>query len=167
MPNAPGKTVHIPVLGNVPKGAVIAGGGAAVVVTGYLIYRAKKSGTAASGSQYGYGAGAYGYGYNAFYGYGSQYGSYGQGGGGYTPYPTGAEYGYGAYGYGYYNPYTGQWIGPTQTQPPGTQKPPATQPGKGKWLTIGGKKYWFSPRKNTLGHWVGTGKKRHWVRQTV
>lgn len=170
MPNGngpvPKKTVKIPLLGKVPKGAVIAGGGAAIVVTGYLIWRAKQAGTAGAGA-YGYGANAYGYGYaaSAFYGYGSDYGSYGSsgGGGGMTPYPVGAEYGYGAYGYGYYNPYTGQWIGPTQQQPPSTV--PHTAPHKkGKWVTIAGKRYYFNPNKDTLGHYVGKGKKRHWVK---
>lgn len=154
-----GKTVHVPVVGNVPKGAMIAGLGAAGIVTVYLIYRAKKTGTAGTGtSAYGYGASAYGYG-SAFYGYGSEFGSSSGGGSGYTPYPVGAEYGYGSYGYGYYNPYTGQWIGPTQQQPPTT-----ISKGKGKWVTIHGRREYYNPNQNTLGYYQGTGKKRHWVK---
>jgi hypothetical protein len=157
--------VKVPLIGNVPRGALIMGGGAAVVVTGYLIYRHNKQSAVASA--YGYGASAYGYGSSAYYGYGSQfasgYGAYG--GAGMTPYPTGAEYGYGAYGYGYYNPYTGQWIGPTQQQPPVT--PPTTTKTPGKFVTIGGKKYWYSPNKQTVSAWVGKGKKRRYVHTTI
>lgn len=156
--------VKVPLLGNVPRSALIMGAGAAVVVTGYLIYRHKQDTVAAA---YGYGA-APSYGGSAFYGYGFNYGDYSgasSDGGGITPYPTGAEYGYGSYGYGYYNPYTGQWIGPTQQQPP--TKPPVTGSGQGKFVTVGGKKYWYSPNKQTLSAWVGKGKKRRYVHTTV
>jgi hypothetical protein len=113
-------SVHIPVLGNVPKGALFAGGLAAVGVTGYLLYRKSKKGTTASSTSYGYGASGYGYGtQSGYYGYGSEFGY------GVTPYPVGSEYGYGAYGYGYYNPYTGQYLGG------GTGTPPTTGPGTG------------------------------------
>lgn len=158
--------VKLPLVGNVPRGAVLMGGGAAVIVTGYLIYRHNKQSTLASA--YGYGASAYGYGQSSYYGYGFNYGAYsgaggGGGGGGMTPYPTGAEYGYGAYGYGYYNPYTGQWIGPTQQQPP--TKPPTTQ--KGKSVKIGGKTYWYSPAKQTVSAWVGKGKHKRYVHTSI
>lgn len=152
--------VKLPLVGNVPRGALVMGGGAAVVVTGYLIYRHNKQSTLATA--YGYGAAGYGYGsqQSAFYGYGFNYGDYsgagggGGGGGGMTPYPVGAEYGYGAYGYGYYNPYTGQWIGPTQQTPPGAfqSKPAVKGPkfGKSKWITIKGKRYFYNVYNQTL-----------------
>lgn len=155
--------VHVPVIGNVPRGALIMGGGAAVVVTAYLIYRHNKQSTVAAA--YGYGAANYSYGASGFYGYGFNYGAYSGAGGGITPYPVGAEYGYGAYGYGYYNPYTGQWIGPTQQNPP--TKPPTTTKQQGKFVTIGGKRYWFSPNKQTLGAWVGKGKKKHYEHVSI
>jgi hypothetical protein len=163
------KTIKVPLLGQVPKGAVIAGAGAAVVVTGYLIYKHSQDATSAAGAT-GYGAAAYGYNaglpFNTFYGYGSNYAPSGV-----TPYPVGSEYGYGAYGYGDYNPYTGQYLGGgvgttvPPTVPPPTTTPPAHQ--KGKWVTINGIKEYFNPNKNTIGHWVGTGKKRHWVKTKV
>lgn len=143
MPSMSG-SVKVPLLGQVPKGALFAGALAAVGVGGYLLYRKSKQNTAAASGGYGYGSTAYGYaegapgyyGYN--YAYGGGYGTSGMGGGGYTPYPFASAYGYGAYGYGYYNPYTGQWIGgpPTTNPPPvgggggssggGTGKPPTT-----------------------------------------
>jgi hypothetical protein len=172
MPN----TIHLPLLGNVPKGAAIAGGGAAVVVTAYLIYKHSKDAavTSTGATGYGYGASAYGYGASsAFYGYGSEYAN-ADAGSGLTPYPVASEYGYGAYGYGMYNPYTGQYIGPVQTTPPpvggtgtGTTTPPKTTGPKSGWFTIGGKKEYYSSAKGTIGHWVGTGKKRKWVRTKV
>jgi hypothetical protein len=163
----------LPLVGNVPKGAAIAGAGAAVVVTGYLIYRNKKASTI--DTAYGYGGAAaasgYGYGYGSYYAYGSEYGyggyGTGAGGGGYTPYPVGAEYGYGAYGYGYYNPYTGQWIGPTQQQPPTKPPPKPTPHKKGKWVTVAGRREYYNPNKQTLGYYVGKGKKRHWVKTKI
>ena len=144
--------VHLPLVGNVPRSALIMGGGAAVVVTGYLIYKHNKEGTGVVSTAYGYGAS--GYGSSSYYGYGSQfasgYGAYG--GAGVTPYPTGAEYGYGAYGYGYYNPYTGQYIGPTQQTPPNTIPKGKGGPkfGKSKWLTIRGKRYFYNVYNQTL-----------------
>jgi len=158
-------TVKVPLLGQVPKGAVIAGAGAAVVVTGYLIYKHSKDATGAAGAT-GYGAAAYGYNaglpYNTFYGYGSNYAPSGV-----TPYPVGSEYGYGAYGYGDYNPYTGQYLGGASSTTPTT--PPATPPAhqKGKWVTISGIKEYFNPNADTLGHWVGKGKNRKWVKTKV
>lgn len=165
-------TIKLPLLGNVPKGAAIAGGGAAVVVTAYLIYKHNKAGTGVTGAAAtGYGAAAYGYNtglpYNTFYGYGANYAPSGV-----TPYPVGSEYGYGAYGYGNYNPYTGQYLGgassTTPTTPP-TTTPPATTPAKqkGKWVTINGIKEYFNPNAGTIGHWVGTGKNRKWIKTPV
>ena len=125
--------VNVPILGPTPKGALFAGGLAAVGVTAYLIYRHKKnaSNTASSSAAgYGYGYGQYAYGYGArqgFYGYGSGY-AYG----GFTPYQLASEYGYGAFGYGYYNPYTGQWLGA------GNQQPPITGTGSGSGGSGGG-----------------------------
>jgi hypothetical protein len=109
-------SVKVPLLGNVPKGALFAGGLAAVGVSGYLLWRKSKQNAAATtgSTSYGYGATGYGesspgyYGYN--YAYGGGYGTSGMGAG-VTPYPVGSEYGYGAYGYGDYNPYTGQYLG--------------------------------------------------------
>ena len=97
--------VKVPLLGKVPKGAVIAGGLAAVAVGGYVWIRHQKGTQAGAGdaSAYGYGAAAYGYGED-------MYGSFGSDS--VTPYPMGNEYGYGAFGYGQYNPYTGQYLGP-------------------------------------------------------
>lgn len=120
MPDA----VNVPLLGSVPKGGLIAGTLAAVVVGGYVYIRHEKTKAAAATgtSSYGYGSTAYGYGTEAsgYYGYGYGYGGM-DGGGGVTPYPAGSEYGYGAYGYGYYNPYTGQYLGPGSTgSGPGT-----------------------------------------------
>lgn len=78
--------VKVPVLGNVPKGGLFAGGLAAVGVAGYLWYKHQKKqaiaatpATPATGYGYGYGmpaASAYGYAMSA-YGYG--YGAYGYG----------------------------------------------------------------------------------------
>ena len=112
MPDMTG-TVKVPILGNVPKGGLVAGALAAVAVGGYWLYRHNMaSKTAATGTSYGYGSTAYGYGQQApggYYGYGYSYG--GVSGGAINPYPVGSQYGYGAYGYGYYNPYTGQYQG--------------------------------------------------------
>jgi hypothetical protein len=119
MPN----TVKVPLLGNTPKPALIMGGIAAVGVTGYLLYRHNQQSKAAASSMAGsYGQYAYGYGQqpSGYYGYGSEFAYGGSMGGGLTPYPVASEYGYGAYGYGYYNPYTGQWLGPGNQQPPVT-----------------------------------------------
>lgn len=113
--------VHVPLLGNVPRGALLMGGVAAVGVTGYIIYRHNQQAKqAASSMAGGYGSYAYGYGQqgSGYYGYGSEFAYGGAYGGGMTPYPVASEYGYGAYGYGYYNPYTGQWLGPGSAQPP-------------------------------------------------
>lgn len=160
-------TVKLPLLGTVPKGAVIAGAGAAVVVTGYLIYKHNRDAAVTATGAAGYGAAAYGYNtglpYNTFYGYGANYAPTGV-----TPYPVGSEYGYGAYGYGDYNPYTGQYLGPSGggTAPPVTT-PPAAGKQKGKWVTIDGIREYFNPNKDTLGHYEGKGKKRHWVKTPV
>lgn len=158
------KTMKLPLVGQVPKSAVLMGGGAAVIVTGYLIYKHSKDATAsATGGATGYGYGVGGLPYNTFYGYGSNYAPSGV-----TPYPTGSEYGYGAYGYGDYNPYTGQYLGPGGNPAPPTTPTPTPAPHeKGKWVTIHNIKYYFNPNKDTLGHWVGTGKKRHWVKTPV
>lgn len=156
-------TVKVPILGTVPKGAVIAGAGAAVVVTGYLIYKHSKDATAATtAGASGYGYGTTGLPYNSFYGYGSNYAPSGV-----TPYPVGSEYGYGAYGYGDYNPYTGQYLGGSNSTNPVT--PPPTPPAhqKGKWVTIEGIKYFFNPNADTLGRFTGVGKKRHWTKTKV
>lgn len=110
------KTVKLPVLGNVPKPALIMGIGGGAAVGAYLIWKRKQNEASPTGA-YGYGANAYGYG-SGYYGYGSEFAYGGSMGGGMTPYPVASSYGYGAYGYGYYNPYTGQWLGPGQQQPP-------------------------------------------------
>jgi hypothetical protein len=106
-------TVKLPVLGNVPKGGVVAGALAAVAVGAFAWYRHNMAAkTASTGDAYGYGTSAYGYGQQppgGYYGYGYSYG--GVSGGAINPYPVGSEYGYGAFGYGYYNPYTGQYQG--------------------------------------------------------
>lgn len=167
-------TVHLPLLGNIPKGAAVAGVGAAVVVTGYLIYKHNKAASTAStlagasGYGYGYGAAGYGaYGYaggypgSGYYGYGSEFQSY----------PWGEEYGYGAYGYGEYNPYTGQYIGPagggtTSTGTTTTTGTTSTGPKSG-WITIGGKKYYYSSAKQTIGSYIGKGKNRKWAKTKV
>jgi hypothetical protein len=99
----------VPLLGEVPKGGLLAGGLSVVAVGGYLWYKHQKNAAVPSSASYAYGygsgeaAGYYGYGQ---YGYGDSMGS-----GLVNPYPTGSEYGYGAYGYGYYNPYTGSYLG--------------------------------------------------------
>lgn len=119
-------SVKVPLLGKVPKGALIMGVGGGAIVGGYLLYRHKQNAAAptAGGEGYGYGSAAYGYGGDGYYSGGSEFAYGGQSGSGYgggiTPYPVASEYGYGAYGYGYYNPYTGQWLGPGQQQPPTT-----------------------------------------------
>jgi hypothetical protein len=163
-------TVKVPLFGNVNKKTMLVGLGAAVVVGGYVIYRHNKN--TAIAAAYGYGnASAYGYNaglpYNTFYGYGSNYAPDGV-----TPYPIGEEYGYGAYGYGLYNPYTGQYLGggvgttPVTTTTTGTGT--ATTSGlKSGWVTINGKKYYFSSAKGTLGSFTGKGKNRKWVRTKV
>ena len=109
--------VKVPVLGNVPKPALIMGLGAGGLVAAYLIWKHKKNAAAPAGSTYGYGAASYGYS-SGYYGYGSEFAYGGSLGSGFSPYPVASEYGYGAFGYGYYNPYTGQWLGPGQQQPP-------------------------------------------------
>lgn len=169
-------TIHVPLLGNVPKGAAIAGVGAAVVVTGYLIYKHNKD--AVLPTAYGYGSSAYGYGSAAYgaYGYAGGYagsGYYGYGSE-FQSYPFGEEYGYGAYGYGYYNPYTGQYIGPVQGGGGGGTTGTGTDTGttmptgpKSGWITIGGKKYYYSSAKGTIGSYIGKGKSRKWVRTKV
>lgn len=164
-------TVKLPLMGTVNKKMLLVGVGAAVVVGGYVIYRHNKN--TAVAAAYGYGnAQAYGYNaglpYNTFYGYGSNYAPDGV-----TPYPTGEEYGYGAYGYGYYNPYTGQYLGGGSgtgvitpvTPPTGTGTTPSGL--KSGWVTIGGKKYYFSSNKGTLGSFTGKGKNRKWKRVKV
>jgi hypothetical protein len=97
--------IKLPLIGAQPRGAVLAGGAAVVVVGGYLVYKHfVKPKTATTGSTYGYGTGGYGtYGYGAggygTYGYGygqSPYGTAGFGGGGYQSWP----YGYGTGGGG-------------------------------------------------------------------
>lgn len=92
-------TVKVPLLGNVPKGGLFAGGLAVVGVGGYLWWKHQKNQkiaatpvAGATGYAYGYGAAAYGYAQAAF-GYG--YGPYGYGFGqfGAAGYP-GGPYGY-------------------------------------------------------------------------
>lgn len=169
-------TVKLPLLGSVNKKMLLVGVGAAVVVGGYVIYRHNKN--TAVAAAYGYGnATAYGYNaglpYNTFYGYGANYAPAGV-----TPYPVGEEYGYGAYGYGYYNPYTGQWMGGGPVGGgTGGGTPPVINPGgpgigtgsglKSGWVTIGGKKYYFSSAKGTLGTFEGKGKHRKWKKVKV
>lgn len=163
-------TTKVPLLGNVNKKVLLVGVGAAVVVGGYVIYRHNKN--TAVAAAYGYGANAYGYNaglpYNTFYGYGSNYAPAGV-----TPYPVGEEYGYGAYGYGDYNPYTGQYlgggVGSGVVTPPstGTTTPPVTSGLKSGWVTLNGKKYYFSSGKGTLGSFTGKGKSRKWVKTKV
>jgi PASTA domain len=107
------ETIHVPVLGNMSKSSVFAGGLAAVAVGGYMWYRHQKKVAAAAASSaggesgYGYGGltvpASYGYG---TYGYGANSGYYGYGFG-----PSGlGAYGGGSgfYGYGYYGAGTGQ-----------------------------------------------------------
>ena len=173
--------VKLPLLGTVKRGPLIAGLGAAVVVGGYVIYRHNKNTAVAAAYGYGGPAGssAYGYAaglpYNSFYGYGSNYAPAGV-----TPYPVGEEYGYGAYGYGLYNPYTGQYLGGgtgTGTGVSPVTPPPTVQPGgpgigtganlKSGWVTIAGKKYYFSNAKGTLGTFTGKGKNRKWIKTKV
>lgn len=164
-------TVKLPLMGNVNKKMLLVGVGAAVVVGGYVVYRHNKN--TAVAAAYGYGnAQAYGYNaglpYNTFYGYGSNYAPAGV-----TPYPVGEEYGYGAYGYGDYNPYTGQYLGGGTgsgvVTPPstGTTTPPVTSGLKSGWVTLNGKKYYFSSGKGTLGSFTGKGKSRKWVKTKV
>jgi hypothetical protein len=158
------KTIHLPIVGNIPKGAAIAGVGSAVVVTGYLIYKhSKDAATAMTGATgaTGYGYGTTGLPYNSFYGYGSNYAPSGV-----TPYPVGSEYGYGAYGYGDYNPYTGQYLGGSGsvTAPP---LAPAPTSGKSGWVTINGIKEYVNEKKGTIGRYEGSGKKRHWVTSKI
>jgi hypothetical protein len=100
-------TVKVPVLGNVPKGGLFAGGLAVVGVGGYLWYKhmrnqqiaAATPGAAGYGygaAAYGYGAAAYGYAMSAFgYGYGPYGYGFGQyGAGGSYPYPITSPYWY-------------------------------------------------------------------------
>jgi len=106
--------VKVPLIGKVPRPALIFGLAGGGVLTAYLLWKHKQNAAAPGGE---YGATAYGYG-SGFYGYGSEFAYGGSMGGGVTPYPIGSEYGYGPYGYGYYNPYTGQWLGGGAPQPP-------------------------------------------------
>lgn len=126
MPNMSG-SVKVPVLGNVPKPALIIGLGGGALVTGYLLWKRKQAAAAPTGGAYGYGASAYGYG-SGFYGYGTEFAYGGSTGGGITPYPIGSEYGYGSFGYGYYNPYTGQYLGGSSSTPPGPTPTPTPTP---------------------------------------
>lgn len=83
--------VHIPGVGNVPRGGVIAGGIVAVVVTFYLYEKHKNS--AATASTTSTAPGQYGYGYG--------YGGYGYSNPAFNEPYVGGEYGYGGlYGYG-------------------------------------------------------------------
>lgn len=103
------------------KGAALAGGGALVVVGGYLVYKKLKKpktttpATGAGGAAYAYGYGAYAYGYGvhgAMYGYG--FGTQAYGYGVYSPY--GSAYGpYGPYGYGAYGSGISEVIPPPVT----------------------------------------------------
>lgn len=91
-------------VGKMPRGALLAGSAAVVVVGGYLIYKHFTKTTTTTPTGTGTNAAAYGYGYGTSaatygYGYGTGYGEYGFGGGG--------QYG-GYYGYG---------TGTTGTQP--------------------------------------------------
>jgi hypothetical protein len=99
--------VHIPLIGDVPKTAVILGLGGGAIVVGYILWQRHKAnaGAAAAATGYGYGAAGYGTGTPGYYGYGYGYGS------DFTGYPSGETYGYGAFGYGMYNPVTGQYYG--------------------------------------------------------
>lgn len=90
--------VKVPLLGNTPKGAVMAGGLAVVGVSAYLLYKhfTKPKGTPYASAYGQYGAyGAYGqYGMAAFgYGSYSPYGTYGFGGGGGGFFPQYYQYG--------------------------------------------------------------------------
>src|SRR5215469_3184364 len=100
---AKGKEIHVPLLGNMPRGAVLAGGLAVVGVGGYLLWKhyTNKS-VPPTGTPYAYGYGANAYGYGSM-GYG-QYSPYGYGGFGGSGYPGGVP--------GYYG-YTGGPPGPT------------------------------------------------------
>lgn len=100
--------VNVPVIGTMPRGALVAGGLAVVGVGGYLLWKhvtKPATTTTPTGYGYGYGTTGYGYGSNVRYGYGYGYGAYspygtaGFGGGGGSPY------------YGYYG-YTGSGGGP-------------------------------------------------------
>lgn len=130
MPN----TVKVPLLGNVPKGGLVAGGLAAVGVGAYLWYKHQQGAATPAGTEYAYGYG--GENQAGYYGYGSYAYGGSMGSGMVNPYPVGSEYGYGAYGYGYYNPYTGQYLGGGTG---GTSTPPVPQPTAPKnnihWLT--------------------------------
>jgi hypothetical protein len=115
------ETIHVPILGNMNKGMALAGGLAAVGVSGYLIYRhVAKSKVAASSSSatstpgsYGYGSGANPYGYGS-YGYGSNTGYYGYG---FGPYGYGGfgESPFGPFGYGFPGSGTGTPLPTTPT----------------------------------------------------
>jgi hypothetical protein len=99
--------VKVPLLGNMPRGAVLAGGLAVVAVGGYLAYKhftTKSVPPTGTPYAYGYGASAYGAGSNVPFGYGYGYGAY-------SPYGTGG-FGGGYPGGGYYG-YTGGGPGPT------------------------------------------------------
>jgi hypothetical protein len=111
--------VKVPLIGNVPRPALLFGVAGGGILTAYLIWKHKQNAAAPSdvANAYGYGATGYGYG-SGYYGYGSEFAYGGSMGAGFSPYPVASEYGYGAFGYGYYNPYTGQWLGPGNQQPP-------------------------------------------------
>lgn len=125
--------VHVPLLGDVPKGGVFAGMLAVVGVGGYLIYKKlKKPATppvAATGYGYGYGTHAYGYGY-AYGGY-SPYGYGGFGGG--IPFP----YGYqpSPFGYGGGPPTTNAQWGQDAEAAMGSNGHDAIAAALGKYLT--------------------------------
>jgi hypothetical protein len=119
-------SVKLPLVGNVPKPALIIGGVGGVGVIGYILWKHKmNAGTAtADGSA----ATGYGSSESGFYGYGSEFAYGGAYGGGIQPYPIGSQYGYGAFGYGYYNPYTGQYLGGSTSTPPGPTPTPTPTP---------------------------------------
>jgi hypothetical protein len=100
--------IKLPLIGAQPRGAVLAGGAAVVVVGGYLAYKHFVKPKTTTGSTYGYGTGGYGtYGYGQ-YGYGTPYGSYGYGAYGYGQYSGAGGFGGGGYqSYPYYGYGTG------------------------------------------------------------
>jgi hypothetical protein len=165
----------IPLLGEVPKGGLVAGGLAAVGVGGYLWWKHQQNASApAAGGEYGYGAYGYGSGESAqgYYGYGSG-GSMGSGL--VNPYPQGSEYGYGAFGYGYYNPYTGQYLGGgtgtgTGTGGGPTPTPQPTAPKTNlQWVNVASKA--IGGHRATLLRYIGGIPLSHdqsiWVREAI
>lgn len=115
MPNK----VHVPLLGDVPKGGLFAGGLAVIGVGGYAWYKHMQNQAAAAttAAQPTTGATAYGY---AAYGYGSPYGY------AYAMSPYG--YGYGPYGYGF-----GAYGGLGGTYGYGGTTPPVTMTTNAQW----------------------------------